>query len=83
MSGAVPRASHQKAMRTTNRSQTGHRADGLEKAPGKRFIPAQSVPQLPTRNKGDVHDSQFMHVNNPAPGISTSMVAIPWHPLPC
>jgi len=70
MSGTVPRASHQKAMRNTNRAQTGHRTDGLDKTPGKRFISAQAIPQLPTRNKGDVHDSQFMHVNNPAPGIA-------------
>ena len=70
MSGVVPRASHQKAMRTTNRSQTGHRADGLDKTPGRRFIPGQTLPQNPTRNKEDIHDSQFMHVNNPSPGIT-------------
>jgi hypothetical protein len=70
MSGVVPRASHQKAMRTTNRSQTGHRVDGLDKTPGRRFIPGQTLPQNPTRNKEDIHDAQFMHVNNPSPGIT-------------
>ena len=71
LNAVVPRASHQKAMQSTNRSQTGHRADGLENAPGKRFIPGQTLPQDPTRNKGDIHDSQFMHVNNPSPGIAS------------
>src|SRR6056300_899157 len=70
MSGATPRASHQKTMRTTNRSETGLRTDGLDRTPGKRFVPGQTMPQAPTRNKMDVNDSQFMHVNNPSPGIA-------------
>jgi len=69
MSGAVPRQSHQKTMRTTNRSETGHRADGLGFSGAKRFISAQSVSQDPTRFKGDRNDEQYMYNNQPAPGI--------------
>jgi hypothetical protein len=57
-------------MRTTNRSETGLRTDGLDRTPGKRFVSGQTMPQAPTRNKMDVNDSQFMHVNNPSPGIA-------------
>lgn len=70
MSGSTPRASHQKTMRTTNRSETGLRTDGLDCTPGKRFVSGQTMPQAPTRNKMDINDAQFMHVNNPTPGIA-------------
>jgi hypothetical protein len=70
MSGAIPRASHQKTMRTTNRSETGHRADGLGFNGAKRFISAQSMPQDPTRFKSDRNDSQFEHYAHANPGIT-------------
>ena len=69
MSGVVPRQSHQKTMRTTNRSETGHRADGLGFSGAKRFISAQTVSQDPTRFKGDRNDEQYMYNNQPTPGI--------------
>ena len=70
MSGAVPRASHQKTMRTTNRSETGHRADGLGFNGAKRFISAQTMSQDPTRFKSDRNDQQFAHYSHAAPGIT-------------
>src|SRR5210317_2227896 len=70
MSGAVPRASHQKTMRTTNRSETGLRADGLGYNGAKRFVPAQTMPQDPTRFKSDRNDVQFAYASHAAPGIT-------------
>ena len=70
MSGAVPRQSHQKTMRLTNRSETGPRTDGLGFNGAKRFIPAQSVPQDPTRFKSDRNDMQFEHYAHASPGIT-------------
>jgi hypothetical protein len=69
VSGAVIRSEHEKTKRTTNRSQTGMRTDGLDKGAAKRFISAQTVPQLPTRFKTDANTGTFWHVNNPQPGI--------------
>src|SRR6056300_888746 len=70
MSGAVPRMSHQKTMRTTNRSETGQRTDGLGYNGAKRFVPAQTMPQDPTRFKSDRNDMQFAHYSHAAPGIT-------------
>jgi hypothetical protein len=70
MSGAVPRQSHQKTMRTTNRAETGQRADGLGFNGAKRFVSAQTMSQDPTRFKGDRNDEQYIYNNRPAPGIS-------------
>ena len=70
MSGAIPRASHQKTMQTTNRSETGHRADGLGFNGAKRFIPAQTMPQDPTRFRSDRNDMQFAYASHAAPGIT-------------
>src|SRR5210317_1519035 len=70
MSGAVPRASHQKTMRITNRSETGLRADGLGYNAAKRFVPAQTMPQDPTRFKSDRNDVQFAYASHAAPGIT-------------
>ena len=70
MSGAVPRASHQKTMRTTNRSETGQRADGLGFNGAKRFVSAQTMSQDPTRFKSDRNDQQFSHYSHAAPGIT-------------
>ena len=70
MSGAVPRASHQKTMRTTNRSETGMRSDGLGYNGAKRFVSAQTMPQDPTRFRSDRNDEQYQYYNQPAPGIT-------------
>jgi hypothetical protein len=70
MSGAVPRMSHQKTMRTTNRSETGSRADGLGFNGAKRFISAQTMPQDPTRFKSDRNDQQFSYYSHATPGIT-------------
>jgi hypothetical protein len=71
MSGVTPRASHQKTMRTTNRSETGLRSDGLGFNGARRFISAQAMPQDPTRFKSDCNDEQYIHYNQPAPGITS------------
>ena len=70
MSGAIPRASHQKTMRTTNRSETGLRADGLGFNGAKRMVSAQTMPQDPTRFKSDRNDQQFAYYSHAAPGIT-------------
>ena len=70
MSGVVPRNEHEKTKRTTNRSETGLREDGLGFNGAKRFVSAQTISQDPTRFKTDRNDTQFAHYNQPAPGIS-------------
>lgn len=70
MSGMVPRQEHEKTKRTTNRSETGHRADGLGYNAAKRFVPAQTMPQDPTRFKSDRNDMQFAYASHAAPGIT-------------
>jgi hypothetical protein len=57
-------------MRTTNRAETGQRADGLGFNGAKRFVSAQTVSQDPTRFKGDRNDAQYSYYNQPAPGIT-------------
>ena len=69
MTGVTPRASHQKTMRTTNRSETGLRNDGLGYNGAKRFTSALAVSQDPTRFKSDRNDQQYNYNNQPAPGI--------------
>ena len=69
MSAAVPRSSHQKTMRTTNRSETGSRTDGLGFNGAKRVTSALAVSQDPTRFKNDRNDEQYMYNNQPTPGI--------------
>jgi hypothetical protein len=69
MSGVVPRTEHEKTKRTTNRSETGLREDGLGFNGAKRFISAQTMPQDPTRFKSDRNDEQYTYGNRPAPGI--------------
>src|SRR6056300_1039176 len=70
MSGVVPRNEHEKTKRTTNRSETGLRNDGLGFNGAKRFISAQTMSQDPTRFKSDRNDEQYTYTNRPAPGIS-------------
>lgn len=69
MSGVVPRNEHEKTKRTTNRSETGLRSDGLGFNAAKRFISAQTMSQDPTRFKSDRNDEQYTYTNRPAPGI--------------
>src|SRR6056300_964332 len=69
MSGVVPRNEHERTKRTTNRSETGHRADGLGFNGAKRFVSGQTLTQDPTRFKSDRNDEQYMYNNRPAPGI--------------
>lgn len=69
MSGVTPRQSHERTKRTTNRSETGLRTDGLENAPRKRLVSQGAVAQDPTRFKSDLNDAQYMYNNQPTPGI--------------
>jgi hypothetical protein len=69
MTGVVPRNEHERTKRTTNRSETGMRNDGLGYNGGKRMVSAQTLAQDPTRFKADRNDEQYMYNNQPAPGI--------------
>src|SRR6056300_697636 len=69
MSGVVPRNEHEKTKRTTNRSETGLREDGLGYNGAKQFVSAQTVSQDPTRFKSDRNETQYDYINRPAPGI--------------
>jgi hypothetical protein len=70
MSGVVPRNEHERTKRTTNRSETGLRTDGLGFNGAKRLVSAQTMSQDPTRFKSDRNDSQYNYYNQPAPGIT-------------
>ena len=70
MSGLVPRNEHERTKRTTNRSETGVRSDGLGFNGARRFISAQTIAQNPTRFKTDRNDEHYMYQNQPAPGIA-------------
>jgi hypothetical protein len=69
MSGRTARGEHERTKRTTNRSETGLRTDTLNVAPAKRFVPANTVSQDPTRNKKDGNIEQYAYMNQPQPGI--------------
>jgi hypothetical protein len=71
LNGVVPRGEYQRSKRTTNRSETTSRGDGLEFAPAKKFISAGTLADDPTRNKGDINVLQYSHVNNPSPSINS------------
>jgi hypothetical protein len=70
MSAVVPRNEHEKTKRTTNRSETGLRTDGLGFSGAKRFVSAQTMSQDPTRFRSDRNDEQYIYNNQPAPGIT-------------
>ena len=70
MTGVVPRNEHERTKRTTNRSETGLRSDGLGFNGAKRYVSAQTISQDPTRFKSDRNDVQYNYYNQPAPGIS-------------
>ena len=69
MTGVVPRNEHERTKRTTNRSETGMRTDGLGYNGAKRMVSAQTLAQDPTRFKSDRNDEQYRYNNQPAPGI--------------
>src|SRR6056300_749612 len=69
MSAITPRQEHERTKRTTNRSETGLRTDGLEVAAPKRFTSAMTIAQEPTRNKSDISDAQFNYMDRVQPGI--------------
>src|SRR6056300_137943 len=69
MTGVVPRNEHERTKRTTNRSETGLRTDGLGYNGAKRLVSAQTLAQDPTRFKADRNDEQYRYNNQPAPGI--------------
>jgi hypothetical protein len=71
LNGVTGRQSYEKTKRTTNRSETGLRTDGLEFNPGKRLVPHGTISDRPTRNKTDVSDAQFKFMDNISPGISS------------
>lgn len=71
MSGLTGRGEHERTKRTTNRSETGLRTDTLSVAPAKRFVPANTVSQDPTRNKKDGNIEQYAYMNQPQPGINS------------
>jgi hypothetical protein len=69
MTGVVPRNEHERTKRTTNRSETGLRSDGLGFNGAKRIVSAQTLAQDPTRFKSDRNDEHYQYSNQPAPGI--------------
>jgi len=69
MSAITPRQEHERTKRTTNRSETGLRTDGLEVSAPKRFTSAMTIAQEPTRNKSDLSDAQFQFNDRAQPGI--------------
>jgi hypothetical protein len=71
MTGITGRGEHERTKRTTNRSETGLRTDTLNVAPAKRFVPASTVSQDPTRNKMDGNIEQYMYMNQPQPNINS------------
>jgi len=71
MSAATPRQEHERTKRTTNRSETGLRNDGLDKNPAKRLVSGMTLSQDPTRFKTDLNEEQYFYMNRPQPGISS------------
>src|SRR5210317_2089066 len=61
MTGVVPRNEHERTKRTTNRSETGLRGDGLGYNGAKRLVSAQTLAQDPTRFKADRNDEQYKY----------------------
>ena len=71
LNGVAVREEYEKTKRSTNRSQTGLRTDGLEFASAKRLVSHGTIAQDPTRNKSDVADGQYKYMDNIQPGISS------------
>ena len=60
----------EKSKRTTHRSETGMRSDGLTYGSAKKIVGAATLAQDPTRNKGDFNAFATNHMNNAMPGIN-------------
>ena len=71
LTGVRVREEYERTKRSTARSQTGYRGDGLGYAPAKSTVSALQMSQDPSRNKGDMHGQVFTHLDNAAPGISS------------
>jgi hypothetical protein len=69
LTGVEVHSNYEKGKRMTNREETGLRTDSLNVAPAKRFVSGMQLAQDPTRNKGDLNDGQYYHVDNANPGI--------------
>tara|TARA_Y100001936_G_scaffold106731_2_gene104843 strand:- start:9325 stop:10506 length:1182 start_codon:yes stop_codon:yes gene_type:complete len=67
LTGAMGRMNFEKTKRQTNRSTTTLRADTLGFGAASSYVPAQSLQDAPTRNKGDLNTSRINDVA--APGI--------------
>lgn len=65
------RGIYEKSKKTTNRSETTVRADGLGYGGAKKVVGAATLAQDPTRNKGDFNAFATNHMNNPSPGINS------------
>jgi hypothetical protein len=66
LTGVTVRGRHETTKRPTNRAETTTRGDGLEFAPAKRVVSALTLPEEPTRNKGDLN---MLRTTGPSPGI--------------
>jgi hypothetical protein len=71
LSGVRVREEYERTKRVTARATTGYRGDGLGYAPARRTVSALQVAQDPTRNKTDLNNQTYAHVDNAAPGISS------------
>ena len=80
LNGVEVRQEYEKSKRTTNRSETTYRGDGLSFAPAKSYVTGLTKAQDPTRNKGDLNDQQFYHTDNPQPGIHSFVGAFTERP---
>jgi len=67
LTGQTTQAQYLRTKRMTNRAETTTRKDGLEFRPAKSIVPAETLPQDATRNKGDLNSYQYRQA---APGIS-------------
>ena len=59
LTATTGRETYERTKRTTNRSETGMRTDGLSTAPGKHLVSALRVAEEPTRNKSDFHSESY------------------------
>lgn len=59
LTGITARETYERTKRTTNRAETGMRADGLSTAPGKHMVSALKVAEEPTRNKSDMNNTSY------------------------
>ena len=70
VTGMTNYGKYEKTMRTTNRSETTTRYDGLSYGGANKVVSHSTLAQNPTRNKGDFNAFATNHMNNPSPGIN-------------